>query len=122
MPLNADDLLRTALKEDVGVNNPLSLYLTRLALRVYFLGKFENRSSCEIASSLQSQRVLLLSGIDAGPLRNSTVALQNCFRNRANLEVKTDLPLTGFRLPSATGVEGEGYDRIVIDFLDKSLR
>jgi pimeloyl-ACP methyl ester carboxylesterase len=122
VPLNADDLLRTALKEDVGVNNPLSLYLTRMALRVYFLGKFENRSACEMASSLRSQRVLLLSGEDAGPLRNSTVALQNCFRNRANLEVNTDLPLTGFKLPSATGVEGEGYDRRVIDFLDKSLR
>jgi len=30
--------------------------------------------------------------------------------------------LTGLDLPSATGEQGEGYDRLVIDFFDKHLR
>jgi len=38
------------------------------------------------------------------------------------VEIRTDLPLTGLSLPSATGEQGEGYDRIVIDFFDKYLR
>ncbi len=38
------------------------------------------------------------------------------------VEIKTDLPLTAFNLPSATGEDGEGYDRQVIEFLDKNLR
>jgi hypothetical protein len=75
-----------------------------------------------MAASLSNRRVLLLSGPDADYLRDSTVALARCFQNSATVEVKTDLPLSGFKLPSATGVEGEGYDRQVIEFLHKGLR
>ncbi len=78
--------------------------------------------SCELIGALKEQKVLLLSGADAGYLRDSTLGLIKCFPNRANLEVKTDLPLTGFKLPSATGEQGEGYDRLVIDFFDRNLR
>ncbi|MGH9969224.1 MAG: alpha/beta hydrolase family protein [Pyrinomonadaceae bacterium] len=122
VPRNADELLEAAVKEDLGVSLRPLVALTRLATRVYFLGRYENRNSCEIAASLQTQRVLLLSGPDAGYLRDSTIALARCFPNPGSVEVKTDLPLTGFRLPSATGEQGEGYDRQVIDFLDRNLR
>jgi hypothetical protein len=71
---------------------------------------------------LKEQKVLLLSGPDAGYLRDSTIDMAGCFTNKANLEIKTDLPLTGFKLPSATGEQGEGYDRVVIDFLDRNFR
>jgi hypothetical protein len=40
----------------------------------------------------------------------------------AALEVKMDLPLTGYNLPFAQGEQGETYDRRVIDFFDRSLR
>jgi hypothetical protein len=53
-------------------------------------------------------------------LRDSTMALAGCFGT--SVESKTDLPLTGFRLPSATGEQGEGYDRLVIEFFDRNLR
>lgn len=122
VPRNADELVAAALKEDLGVRLPPLVALTRLATRAYFLGRFENRSACEIAASLPTQRVLLLSGPDAGQFRDSTNDLARCFPGTTNVEVKTDLPLTGFRLPSATGEQGEGYDRQVIDFLDRNLR
>ena len=61
-------------------------------------------------------------GTDDGYLRDSTAVVQRCFPTKANVEAKLDLPLTGFNLPSATGEQGEGYDRPVIDFFVKNLR
>jgi hypothetical protein len=85
------------------------------------MGKFENAASCELARNFRTQRILLLAGNDAERLRQSTIALQSCFPNPANLEVKTDLALTGYALPSVTGEQGERYDRPVIEFFTKSL-
>jgi hypothetical protein len=48
--------------------------------------------------------------------------VQNCFPVPANVETRTDLPLSGFSLPSATGEQGEAYDRVVIEFFDTNLR
>lgn len=121
VPADADDLVNSAVREDVGINSTVLLKLSRMATHIYFLGVFENTSSCELAQGLKNQRVLLLAGGEADRLRQSTVALQSCFPNPANLEAKTDLPLTGFEMPSATGEQGERYDRPVIEFFLKSL-
>jgi len=121
VPRDADDLIDAAVLERVGVNLNLLLRLARTATHTYFMGKFENASSCDQARSLRTHRILLLAGDDAERLRQSTLALQTCFPNPANLEVKTDLPLTGYALPSATGEQGERYDRPVIEFFMKSL-
>ena len=109
-------------RQDYEINNNLLQYLTGIGTRVYLLGKYDSTTSCELASRLQSQPVLLLSGEDAGYLRASTAAVASCFANKTNLEVKTDLPLTGFHLASATGEQGEGYDRRVIDYFQRNLR
>lgn len=74
-----------------------------------------------MAGALGERRVLLLAGEDDGYLRESTKSLIPCFPNTANLETRTDLSLSGFTLPSATGEQGEGYDRPVIDFFVKNL-
>jgi pimeloyl-ACP methyl ester carboxylesterase len=122
VPRSPDDLLHTAVKSDVGLDNKFLQYLVRTTTRVYFLGTFDNTSSCEAAAMLKDRRVLLLSGPEAGDLRESTTSLARCFPTPAFLEVKTDLPLTGFNLTSATGEEGEVYDRRVIEFFDRNLR
>jgi hypothetical protein len=105
----------------IGVGNKTVLSIARFATRVYFMGQYKNGSSCQMASELKNPRVLLLAGADDGYLRDSTAAVQRCFPNKANVEQKLDLPLTGFSLPSATGEQGEGYDRPVIDFFSKNL-
>ncbi len=120
IPSNPDDLVNASVIGDVGVNNPVLLALARMAIRIYFLGRYESKSSCELAKKLQIQRVLLLAGADNN-LRDSTVSLEKCFPNPEHLETKLDLPLTGFTSSSATGEQGEGYDRPVIDFFNKSL-
>jgi hypothetical protein len=122
VPASPDDLLRATVKERTSMDNGLLQLLTRWGARIYFLGRYENAPACDAARSLNDRRVLLLAGTDAGYLRDSTVALAQCFPNQATLEVKSDLPLTGLNLPSATGEQGEAYDRRVIDFFDKALR
>ena len=122
VPANAEEMVNAALKQETGFENRIVQFLGRMATRVYFAGKYDNTSSCATASYLSTQKVLLLSGGDAGYLRNSTATLAKCFPNPANVETKTDLPLTGYNLPSATGEQGEGYDRKVIEFFDLNLR
>lgn len=121
VPADADDLVNAAVREDVGINSTVLLKLSRMATHIYYLGVFENTPSCEVAQGLKNQRVLLLAGGEADRFRQSTVALQSCFTNPGNLEAKTDLPLTGFTMTSATGEQGERYDRPVIEFFLKSL-
>jgi pimeloyl-ACP methyl ester carboxylesterase len=122
VPRNQDELVDAAVRDDVRVNTSALLFPARIATRLYFLGEYHNQSSCELAATLGSRQVLLLAGIDDGDLRESTKSLVRCFPNPSNLEVKTDLPVTGFTVPSATGEQGEGYDRPVIDFFVKQLQ
>jgi pimeloyl-ACP methyl ester carboxylesterase len=122
VPQSPDELVNAAVLTNLGVNTSAILLPTRIATRLYFLGRYDNKSSCELAVALGTRQVLLLAGADDVYLRDSTKSLQRCFPNPGNLEAKTDLPLTGFTLPSATGEQGEGYDRPVIDFFVKNLR
>jgi pimeloyl-ACP methyl ester carboxylesterase len=122
VPRSPDELLNTSVIADVGVNNNLLLSLARLATRGYFLGKYENTTSCELARKLRLQKILLLAGSDNPSLRDSTASLVMCFPTPSNLETKLDLQVTGFSLSSATGEQGENYDRPVIDFFNRNLQ
>ena len=115
-------LLRTAVANCIGLDNGFVQYFSRTAMKLYLLGAFEDTPACDFARSIREARVLLLSGADAGQLRGATTSLQHCFSVPNNVETRTDLPLSGFSLPSATGEQGEAYDRVVIDFFDRNLR
>lgn len=117
-----DELLNAAVASCVGVDSGLIKHFSHLAMRVYLLGGYDNSDACDIARRARDQRVLLLSGAEAGAYRQSTASLQSCFATPANVETRTDLPLSGFSLPSATGEQGEAYDRIVIEFFARNLR
>jgi len=119
--MSPNDLLSTAVSSCVGLENGLIQSFSRVAMKAYMLGGYDNTSACEFAGAIKDQKVMLLSGADAGPLRDATAALQKCFPNPANVEVRTDLPLSGFGLPSVTGEQGEAYDRVVIEFFARTL-
>ena len=121
VPRSPDELLNSSVVAHVGINNKLLLQMTRLAARAYFLGKYESAASCELAKTLKTQRVLMLAGVDNPSLREATTSLIACFPS-SNLESKTDLQVSGFTLSSATGEQGEGYDRPVIDFFNRNLQ
>ncbi|HLM25066.1 MAG TPA: hypothetical protein VK274_08410 [Pyrinomonadaceae bacterium] len=116
------ELLNTAVASCAGVDNGFVQYFSRTAMKLYMLGTFDDANACDLARSIRDQRVLLLSGTEAGNLRDATASLQSCFPVATNVETRTDLPLSGFSLPSATGEQGEAYDRVVIDFFDRNLR
>ncbi|MFN2492169.1 MAG: alpha/beta hydrolase family protein [Pyrinomonadaceae bacterium] len=122
VPRDSNELIDAAVSNDLSLNNKILMSLTRAATRAYFLGHLENKSSCDLANALSAQRVLLLAGLDDGYLRESTKSLGACFPQKGNVELKTDLPLTGFTFPSATGEQGEAYDRPIIDFFVTNLR
>lgn len=122
IPRDADEMVSAAASGHVGAINALIEPLARLGTRLYFLGGYENQAACDIAKRTTDRRVLLLSGADAGALRDSTTSLAQCFPDQSSVEVNADLPLTGINLASANGQQGEAYDRRVIDFFDKTLR
>lgn len=119
-PGSPDDLIRAATGGRAGMNNGLLQRLARLGVRIYALGKYQNTSSCELAHSLRTPKVLLLTGAEGDPWRNSTMELSKCFSG--TVELKKDLTLTGANLPNSTGQQEEAYDRPVIEFFDKALR
>ncbi|HET6973375.1 MAG TPA: hypothetical protein VFH96_05085 [Pyrinomonadaceae bacterium] len=116
------ELIRSMVSKCVGVDNSLIQRLGLEGTKLYLMRSYEDESACQFALGMREQRVLLLSGNDAGKLRDSTASLQKCFPVPGNVEVRTDLPLSGFSLPSATGEQGEAYDRIVIEFFARNLR
>jgi pimeloyl-ACP methyl ester carboxylesterase len=122
IPRSSTEMLNSAVKTCTGIDNGLLNYLAGPATRIYMLGAFDQTNACDLAAAVKDQKVLLMSGADAGYLIGSTGSLKTCFRNQANVEMRIDLPLSGLNLPSATGEQGEGYDRIVIDFFDRYLR
>ena len=122
VPGSANDLLNDAVRDRTGLSNGLLQWLARAGMRIYFLGGYGNVPACETARGVAGRRVLLLAGDGAEHLRGSTTALAQCFPDPASVEVKSDLPISGYNLPSATGQQGETYDRRVIDFFDRALR
>jgi len=117
-----DELLDTAVSNCVAIDNGFVHWWSRMAMKVYMLGGYDSTAGCDLAKSVRDQRVLLLSGAEAGRLKDATAAMQSCFANPANVHARIDLPLSGFSLPSATGEQGEAYDRVVIEFFDRNLR
>lgn len=122
VPATPNDLLREAVRQKTGLDNGLLQWLVRGGTRLYFFGNFDNRAACESAASLGNRHLLLLAGDDASHLRGSTLALAQCFPPGSSVEIKSDLPRTGFNLPSSTGEQSEAYDRHVIEFFDTTLR
>jgi pimeloyl-ACP methyl ester carboxylesterase len=119
-PASPDDLVRSATTGRAGMNSAILQRLASLGLRIYSMGKFQTTSSCDLARTLKESRVILLTGGDGDPSRTSTLDLGKCFSG--SVDVKKDLPVTGYALPSATGEQEEAYDRPVIEFFDKALR
>jgi pimeloyl-ACP methyl ester carboxylesterase len=122
VPRNQNEMIEVVLRRQFRLNTSALIVPARIATGLYFLGQYSNQSSCDLARNLGTRHVLLLAGEDGTYLRDSTRSLAPCFPIPANLEVKTDLPLSGSTLPAATGEQGESYDRPVIDFFAKSLR
>jgi pimeloyl-ACP methyl ester carboxylesterase len=121
IPGSSDELLDIAINKRIGINNGLIGSLAESGLKIYFGGKYKNSNTCSSASFLTNQKLLLLTGDDAGQLKDSTIKLVQCLPSTVQAEVLVNLPLSGLNIVSATGEQGEIYDRRVIDFFDRNL-
>jgi pimeloyl-ACP methyl ester carboxylesterase len=130
VPFGPDELVRAAANHFTGddsgrgttaTNNRAMRFLIQIGMRLYLPRSYDNLQSCDIAATLRGRRVFLLSGTDAGYLRDSTAALARCFQP-GEVESATELPLTGLNLPFTNGEQEEGYDRQIIEFFSKTLR
>lgn len=122
VPDNPDSVLGKAVNQQTGIESSALRLLARLGMRLYFAGHYKNDAACTVAESLGERQALLLSGEDAGALRQTTETLAKCFSSQANVEAQTNLPTTGLTLASASPEQDEAYDRRVIDFFDRALR
>lgn len=122
VPDGPDEVLNRAVSDRTGIDNAVLRLLARLGARVYFAGSYRRASACTLAEGLGDRQVLLLSGEGAGPMRQTTETLPNCFPSRSGVEARTDLPVTGIKLASASPEQDEAYDRLLIDFFDRTLR
>jgi pimeloyl-ACP methyl ester carboxylesterase len=122
VPASPDEILGGAVATAAGFDAVPFRLLARAGVRVYFAGAYDNRASCEVASATKATRVLLLSGDDAGALRDSTEQLVGCFPQTVTVTRETSLPVSGVSVASATPEQGEAYDRRVIEFVDAALR
>ncbi|GAC1404476.1 MAG: alpha/beta hydrolase [Pyrinomonadaceae bacterium] len=121
IPATPDEMLKRAVLQRTEIDSTLLFEFARLGIRIAHLGAYKNSSACEIAANLRDVRVLLLSGAEAGALRDSTQALSPCFPNQVNVETQPTLPITGLNSTNATGEQGDRYDRRVIEFFDRTF-
>lgn len=122
VPAAPDELMHETLRARTGLEAGFVRAGVRLGANALLLGGYESAPACELAARVKGATVLLLTGADAGYLRASTQALAQCFPAEANVESKDDLPVTGMHVASSTGVAGETYDLLVIDFFTRALR
>src|SRR5437660_755388 len=120
VPASPDDLIRAATSGHAGMNNAVLQRLANWGIRLYSLGKYQTTPSCQLARSLRDVQTLLLMGEVGDAWQSSTLQLSKCLNGP--VELKRDLNLTGFSLPTSTGEQEETYDRPVIEFFDKALR
>lgn len=123
VPSAPSDVVKLAVRLQLGIDNRPVQSLARLGMQAYLMGHYDDVASCELASEIGQRQVLLLAGESSGSLRESTAALAHCFSQSSDtVEVQTSLPLVGYSLHPSTGQQEEAYDRRVIDFFDKALR
>jgi pimeloyl-ACP methyl ester carboxylesterase len=122
VPASPDDIIRAATNQRATLNNGITQAIARWGVKIYSFGKFQNTPACELAQGLPNKRLLLLAGEESDPLRPSTAALANCFPHSTSVDLRLNLPITGFNLAASTGEQEERYDRPVIEFFDKALR
>jgi pimeloyl-ACP methyl ester carboxylesterase len=121
VPAVPDEIIKSAIRQQLGVESRLVQSLAKVGLGIYLKGQFQNIPACTLASKISAREILLLAGEDSGPFRNSTEQLASCLRNRNHTEIQSSLPLTGYNLHPSTGEQEDSYDRRIIEFFDRTL-
>jgi pimeloyl-ACP methyl ester carboxylesterase len=117
VPQDSDALLAAAFTKRFPFASAVTSKLPILGTYLYFYeGSYKREPACETAKGLANRQVLLLGGLDAPGLQESTSKLAKCFPSGTKVESRTDLSPSGFSIVNASIEQSEAYDQRVIDF------
>jgi pimeloyl-ACP methyl ester carboxylesterase len=122
VPQDSDALLKEVFSRQFPFASSVTSKLPRLGTYLYFYeGSYKREPLCDTAKNLSNRQALLLGGLDAPVLQESTNKLAKCFPSSTKVESKTDLSPSGFGIVNASIEQSEVYDQKVIDFFRQAL-
>src|SRR6185295_3074137 len=57
VPASPDQMMQAATDRQIGMNNPVFIWLARWGMKVYGAGKYQNISACELARATRNEKV-----------------------------------------------------------------
>ena len=122
VPLESDEVLSAAIEKRFPFASRYTSKIAALGTYPYFFNQNYSRDSlCESAKSVAEKKILLLAGVDAPRLQDSTQKLANCLNNPSGIQAFTGLAPSGYNLTNASLEQADAYDQRVIDFFKRSL-
>jgi pimeloyl-ACP methyl ester carboxylesterase len=123
VPLDSDGLLASIVRQKYPFASEVTSKVAGLGTYPYYYqGCYKREPACEIAKTVANKRILLLGGLDAPALQESTGKLAKCFPPTTTVDSKTDLSPSGFSMIAASIEQSEAYDQRIIDYLKYALQ
>jgi len=122
VPPTSDDVLASAVERRFPFASSVTSKIANIGTPLYFYnGCYRRDATCDLAKSVANRQVLLLAGVDATNLQDSTTKLNRCFPNATKVESKTDLNPSGYNMMNASLEQSAAYDQRVIEFFKTAL-
>jgi pimeloyl-ACP methyl ester carboxylesterase len=122
VPQDADTLVASAVNKRYPFASSVTSRIAQYGTTPYFFeGCFRKAPACDMAKLVANRKVMLLGGVDAPDLQESTLKLSKCFPQGTVTDVKTDLSPSGYTIINASIDLSTAYDQRVIDFFRQSL-
>lgn len=122
VPHDADTLIASAVDRRFPFASSVTSKIATYGTTPYFYNTcFQKEGTCEMARLVVNRKVMLLGGLDAPDLQESTLKLSKCFPPGSVTDVKTDLSPSGYTIINASLDLSTAYDQRVIDFFRQSL-
>jgi len=122
VPAGADSVLTGSIDRRFPFATFATTRLAKVGTHLYFFdGCYKREPVCETARKVDGANILLLAGLDAPELQESTARTIKCFSANNRVEAKTDLSPSGFSIIKASIEQAEAYDQRLIDFFRSAL-
>lgn len=122
VPQDSDAVLASAVGKRFPFASSITSKFASFGTNFYFYdGSYKIGTPCDQARTLMKRKVLLLAGLEAAELQDSTQKVSKCFPPGSLTEAKFDLSPSGYSIMNASIEQAEGYDQRVIDFFNQSF-
>ncbi|HTH51435.1 MAG TPA: hypothetical protein VL501_05860, partial [Pyrinomonadaceae bacterium] len=123
VPQDSDDVLRSAVVKRYPFASSATSRLAKVGTYLYYFdGCYRREAACDLAGSIANRSVLLLAGLDAPDLQESTGKLAKCFPAGGHTETALGLSPSGYSITNASLEQADAYDQRLIDFFRNSLQ